>query len=194
MQGTQASCDGGGSVSPDTLPSSLHTSFPRLPSFSLHLCDRFVQDNQSDVTIDNHNPMDIEEDTPNATPRVPPSADDAVAAAISLSSRPCITTRDSNVPVNMKNANKREFVDDSAFSVKKSASIDPVPSNKPSESGQVGTLSSPLPFVLLPLSLITITVRINPRLLFKCNQRRNRVLLTRYTSTEWSLKSSLGTS
>jgi len=148
MQGTQASCDGGESVPSDTPSSSLRTSFPPRLSLSLHLYDRFVQDNYSDVIMDSQNSMDIEEDTPNAPQGVPPSADDAVATMISLSSRPCITARDSIVSVNAKNANKRELVEDSrsTSSVKKPASIDPISSNNPPESGQGGTLLSPLPF------------------------------------------------
>jgi len=96
--------------------------------------------------MDSQNSMDIEEDTPNAPPGVPPSADDAVAAMVSLSSRPCITARDSIVSVNVKNANKRELDDSrSTSSVKKPASIDPMSSNNPPESGQGGTLLFPLP-------------------------------------------------
>jgi len=68
------SCDSGGSGPSDTLPTSPHVSFPRRPSFSLLLYDRFEQEN-SEMISDNHNSMDIDIDTPDATPGVPPSAD-----------------------------------------------------------------------------------------------------------------------
>jgi len=110
MQGAQASCDGGGPAPSDTPSSSLRTSFPPRPFLSLHLYDRFVQDNYSDVTMDNHISMDIEEDA-DASPGVPPSVNDAAAAIVSSSPRPCIITRDSIVSVNAKNANKRELAD-----------------------------------------------------------------------------------
>jgi len=61
MQGAQASCDGGGSGPSDTLPTPPHVSFPRRPSFSLLLYDRFEQEN-NEMTSDIHNSMDFDID------------------------------------------------------------------------------------------------------------------------------------
>jgi len=139
-------------VGPSLLLSS-QSSLPRRPSFSLHLYDRFVQDNEiSDPSIHypiNHsNAIEIEVDAADATSEVPPSADDAIVSSVtSLSSSPCITTpRVSISYVKNKNPSKRELVDDShfAFLAKKPASTDSASSNNsiPRDSGRGNTSSS----------------------------------------------------
>jgi len=150
MQEAQASCDGGGSDLSDTPPSLLNITLPRRPSFSLHLYDRFVQNNQnsqSDASIINPDSMDLEEDIPNAIPGVPTTADDAIVAAIPLSPRSSLSMRNSNIPVKSKKKDsKRELIDDSrsAAPAKKSASVVPAPLNNPPVSGQASVSSSPL--------------------------------------------------
>jgi len=144
MQEAQASCNGGGSGLPDILPTSPHVNFPRRPSFSLQLYDRFVQDN-SDMASAPHNLMVMDIDIPDSTPGVPPSADDAILASVPLSSRPSINApRDVKDASKTKNPGKREPIDDPRLinHAKKPASADLTPSDRPSFPGQRSTQPS----------------------------------------------------
>jgi len=117
---------------PGSLPLSSQPSLLHRPSFFLHLYDHFVRDNEtSDPSShypENHNNlMEIDVDAADATPGVPPSADDAIVLPVSsLSSSSGITTPRFLTSVKGKNSTKRELADDShsAILAKKSASTD----------------------------------------------------------------------
>jgi len=150
MQEAQASCDGGGSGLPDSRPISPSVVLPRRPSFSLHLYDRFVKDNNA-MTAGHQDLMDIDNDISDAISGVPPSADDAILSSNPLSPRSHTTTpRVLTAAPKIKSHGKRESADDPrlVISAKKPASSDPINPNNMSGSNQGGTSPSSLPSVV----------------------------------------------
>jgi len=191
MQEARSFCDGGGSGPSGSLSLSSQPFLPSRPSFSLHLYDRFVRDSEiSDPSacypVNHNNPMDMDVDDAVVTSGIPPSADDAIALPVSLSSSqgittPCISTSS----LKGKNSTKRELLDDShsAILVKKPASME---SSSPNTSvardhvkGDTSAVSS------LPREPMARTYRYNNKdqLPFVVLvPRRIRVLLTRFIS------------